>query len=50
MLRALGYLVYFAPEDGEVRDLCQALDAKGTVGVSAEGENKALAEQVARLF
>ncbi|EMC98053.1 hypothetical protein BAUCODRAFT_411584 [Baudoinia panamericana UAMH 10762] len=30
-LSALGYLVYFAPVDGEVMDLCRALDAKTVV-------------------
>ena len=32
LLLALAYLVYCAPQEGEVMDLCSALDAKGKVG------------------
>ncbi|KAI6840626.1 DUF862-domain-containing protein [Hortaea werneckii] len=34
-LLALGYLLFFAPVEGEVRDLCRAVDAKGVVGRAA---------------
>ncbi|KAK0933734.1 hypothetical protein LTR29_014667 [Friedmanniomyces endolithicus] len=36
LLLTLGYLVYCAPQDGELLDLCKALDAKAIVGASKE--------------
>ncbi|KAK8219968.1 hypothetical protein M8818_000384 [Zalaria obscura] len=36
-LYALGYLVYFARSEGEVWDLCAAMEARGTVVGSREG-------------
>nr|POF21077.1 desumoylating isopeptidase 1 [Quercus suber] len=47
-LLALGYLVYFAPRDGELVDLCQAMDAQGTVQ-GLPGHDK-LASEVGSLF
>ncbi|RMY87403.1 hypothetical protein D0862_10696 [Hortaea werneckii] len=38
-LLALGYLLFFAPVEGEVVDLCRALDVKGVVGARV-GEGK----------
>ncbi|GAB1741245.1 hypothetical protein NU219Hw_g6486t1 [Hortaea werneckii] len=32
-LLALGYLLFYAPVEGEVVDLCRALDVKGLIGV-----------------
>ena len=48
LLLALGYLVYCAPQDGEVLDLVKALDAKVTVGKSKS--QSALAKEVAQLL
>ena len=36
-LLALGYLVYYAPVDGEVWDLCIAMDARTTIGLVKDG-------------
>lgn len=47
-LLALGFLFYFAPRDGELMDLCQALDAKGSVAGLA-GKDK-VAHEVAMLL
>ena len=48
LLLSIGYLLYFAPEDGELLDLMQALDAKTTVGeVKGQG---ALSREVASLM
>nr|POF13778.1 desumoylating isopeptidase 1 [Quercus suber] len=47
-LRALGYLLYFAPPDGELIDLCHALDAKRTL-LDLACEEK-LATEVASLL
>ena len=48
LLLGLGYLVYCSPQDGEVMDLCRALDAKATLNHC--GFHRDLAEEVARLF
>ncbi|KAF2863082.1 DUF862-domain-containing protein [Piedraia hortae CBS 480.64] len=48
MLLALGYLVYCAPEGGEVLDVCHAVDARATVRKSKGPE--ALAREVSSLF
>jgi thiol-disulfide isomerase/thioredoxin len=48
LLLALGYLVYCAPADGELADLCQAMGAKKTVrGVKAHDK---LAQEIASLL
>ncbi len=48
LLLALGYLVYCAPEDGELADLCKAMGAKKTVrGVKA---HEKLAREIASLL
>lgn len=44
LLLALGLLVYGAPVDGEVLDLCQAMDAKGVVAAK-----KGISEEVKKL-
>lgn len=45
ILLAFGYLVYCAPHDGEIMDLCKALDAKGTVeACKGKGEDKVVLE------
>jgi len=41
LLTALGYLVYCAPREGELVDLCSALDAKGTVGACKKHDKRA---------
>ena len=48
LLLALGYLVYCAPQQGELLDLAKALDARAIV--SACQEQKALAKEVATLL
>ena len=48
LLLALGYIVYCAPQDGELMDLCKALDARSTVNAS-KGQ-VALAKEVASLL
>jgi len=48
LLLMLGYLVYCAPQDGELLDLCKALDAKAVVGAS-KGQVK-LAKEVQSLL
>ncbi|KAH9834260.1 Desumoylating isopeptidase 1 [Teratosphaeria destructans] len=48
LLLALGYLVYCAPRDGELMDLCKALDAKATVG-AVKGQ-ETLAKEIEGLF
>ncbi len=48
LLLTLGYLVYCAPQDGELLDLCKALDAKAVVGTS-KGQVK-LAKEVQSLL
>lgn len=48
MMLALGYLVYCAPVDSEVVDLCKALDARGVVG-GCKG-NETLAREVTSLL
>ncbi|TKA29111.1 hypothetical protein B0A50_03621 [Salinomyces thailandicus] len=47
-LLALGYLMFYAPQDGEVMDLAKALDAGATVGGTKGHE--ALAREVAQLL
>ncbi|KAK4963669.1 hypothetical protein LTR10_001300 [Elasticomyces elasticus] len=47
LLLALGFLVYCAPQGGELLDLCQALDAKAVVSAT-KGQEK-LAKEVACL-
>ena len=49
IILALGYLMYCAPQDGELMDLCKALDAKATVSGSSKG-NEGLAMEVAGLL
>jgi len=44
-IMTLGYLVYFAPKDGEVWDLCQALGARATIG-GVKGRGDAVAKIV----
>ena len=48
MLLAIGYLVYCAPQDGELMDLMKALDAQGTV--SATKGHEVLAKEIANLL
>lgn len=48
LLLAFGYLVYCTPENGELFDLCGALDAKGKVNGS-KGQD-AIAKEVASLL
>lgn len=48
LLLALGYLVYCAPREGELMDLCSALDAKGTV--SACKKQDKLAKEIVSLL
>ncbi|KAF2768798.1 DUF862-domain-containing protein [Teratosphaeria nubilosa] len=48
LLLALGYLVYCAPQDGELMDLCKALDAKATV--KAVKGQETLAKEIGSLF
>ena len=48
LLLAIGYLVYFAPEGGELLDLVQALDAKSIV--SACKGHDALVKEVGSLL
>lgn len=48
LLLALGYLVYCAPQSGELLDLMKALDAKAIVG-SCKGQD-ALAKEVGFLL
>ncbi|PPJ61347.1 hypothetical protein CBER1_09603 [Cercospora berteroae] len=48
LLLALGYLVYCAPEDGDLADLCKAMGAKKTVR-SVKSQEK-LAQEVASLI
>ncbi|CAK1361942.1 Desumoylating isopeptidase 1 [Cercospora beticola] len=48
LLLALGYLVYCAPEDGDLADLCKAMGAKKTVR-SVKSHEK-LAQEVASLI
>lgn len=48
LLLALGYLVYCAPEGGELFDLCSALDAKGKVE-ACKGQD-AISREVASLL
>ncbi|KAJ9618973.1 hypothetical protein H2203_008789 [Taxawa tesnikishii (nom. ined.)] len=49
-LLAFGYLVYFAPQDGEIFDLCRAMEAKQTVmalkGAGVDEWVKDIGEQV----
>ncbi|KAK5738952.1 hypothetical protein LTR17_005678 [Elasticomyces elasticus] len=47
LLLTLGFLVYCAPQGGEILDLCQALDAKAVVSAT-KGQQK-LAKEVASL-
>ncbi|RMX88929.1 hypothetical protein D0869_01253 [Hortaea werneckii] len=50
-LLALGYLLFFAPVEGEVRDLCRALDAKGTVVAGRKGKGlEGLGREVGELI
>ncbi|GAB7339581.1 hypothetical protein MBLNU457_6183t1 [Dothideomycetes sp. NU457] len=51
-LMALGYLVHYAPEDGEVWDLCRALSARATVaGVQGKGDGvKKIVKDVAAVM
>ncbi|KAI7551807.1 DUF862-domain-containing protein [Hortaea werneckii] len=50
-LLALGYLLFFAPVEGEVRDLCRALDAKGTVVAGCKGKGlEGLGREVGELI
>ncbi|KAI6988239.1 hypothetical protein D0859_15670 [Hortaea werneckii] len=53
-LLALGYLLFFAPTgdgDGEVRDLCRALDVKGVIGKACKGEGvEGLGKEVVELI
>jgi desumoylating isopeptidase 1 len=48
LLLTLGYMVYCAPQDSELMDLCRALDAKGTV--QAVKEHEKLAQEIASLL
>ena len=48
LLLTIGYLVYCAPQEGELMDLAKALDAKGIIGAT-EG-HEPLAKEVAGLF
>lgn len=48
LLLAFGYLVYCAPREGELVDLCSALDAKGTV--SACRKHDKLAKEIVSLL
>lgn len=48
LLLALGYFIYFGPQDGELMDLCQALDAKTTLK-GCKKQTK-LADEVAGLL
>jgi len=48
LLLALGYLLFCGPVDGELVDLCNALDARSTVGASKM--HSALAKEVASLL
>ena len=48
LLSALGYLLFFAPADGEVVDLCKALDTK--IVVSNIKEHIVLAKEVSSLL
>ncbi|KAF2718910.1 DUF862-domain-containing protein [Polychaeton citri CBS 116435] len=45
LLQALGYLVFFAPPDGELLDLCKALDIKAALDVMTA--HRELAKEVA---
>ena len=47
-LLAVGYLVYYAPVDGEVWDLARAMDARGTVRGVEGGGGKDVVGKVAR--
>lgn len=47
-LLALGYLVYYAPVDGELSDLCKVMDARATIsGLTGIKELKKVASEVA---
>ncbi|KAK5165966.1 hypothetical protein LTR04_000964 [Oleoguttula sp. CCFEE 6159] len=49
LTQALGLLVYCAPKDGELVDLCKVMDAAGTVkGKEALGAGDALVREVGR--
>ena len=48
LLLALGYLVYCAPQEGELMDLTKALDAKAIV--TGFGSNDVLSKEVASLL
>jgi hypothetical protein len=48
MLLALGFLAFFSSQDGELHDLCQALDAKATLGICKA--QQALAKDIGVLF
>ena len=48
LLLAIGYLIYCAPQEGELLDLTKALDAKGIV--SGIKGHETLTEEVASLF
>jgi len=51
LLMTLGYLVYCAPVDGELRDLCGALEAKDVVLAAAKkGGQEKLGKEMASLL